>query len=131
MDAQTMAAAALAVVVDNSRDAAVRELLSERDELANNLELARADLEIACDAMRGVFRHLEAGQVRWARAMLQDAIDDASEALGSLNVQAAREASAPAQDSLNVQWDREASAPAPTRDSLNVQWDREASAPAH
>ena len=91
-----MAAAALAVVVDDSRDAAVRELLSERDELADNLELARADLEIARDAMRGVLHHLEAGQVRWAKAMLEEAIDDASDALGSLNVQAAREASASA-----------------------------------
>ena len=96
MDAQTMAAAALAVVVDNSRDAAVRERLSKRGELADNLELARADLEIARDAVRGVLRHLEAGQVRWAKAMLEEAIDDASTALGSSNVQAAREAPASA-----------------------------------
>ena len=91
-----MAAAALAVVVDNSRDAAVRELLSERDELADKLELARADLELARDAMRGVLRDLENGHVLWAKAMLQEGIDDASAALHSLNVQAAREAPASA-----------------------------------
>ena len=34
MDAQTVAAAALAVVVDDSREAAVRELLLERERLA-------------------------------------------------------------------------------------------------
>ena len=89
-----MAAAALAVVVDDSRDAAVRELLSERDELADNLELARADLELARDAMRGVLRHLEAGRVRWAKEMLEEAIDDASDALDSLKGRAAHEASA-------------------------------------
>ena len=84
MDAQTVAAAALAVVVDDSREAAVRELLSEREELADNLEIARADLELARDAMRGVLRHLEAGRVRWAKEMLEEAIDDASDALDSL-----------------------------------------------
>ena len=96
MDAQTMAAAALAMVADNSRDAAVRELLSERDELADKLELAHADLELARDAMRGVLRDLENGHVLWAKAMLQEGIDDASEALSSFNVQAAREAPASA-----------------------------------
>ena len=64
--------------------AAVQELLSERGELADNLELACADLEIARDAMRGVLRHLEAGRVRWAKEMLEEAIDDASDALDSL-----------------------------------------------
>ena len=84
MDAQTVAAAALAVVVNDSREAAFRELLSERDELADNLEMAHADLELARDAMRGVLRHLEAGRVRWAKEMLEEAIDDASDALDSL-----------------------------------------------
>ena len=75
MDAQTVAAAALAVVVDDSRDAAVRELLLERDRLADDLEMAHADLELARDAMRGVLRHLEAGQVLWAKVMLEEALD--------------------------------------------------------
>ena len=75
MDAQTVAAAALAVVVDDSRDAAVRELLLERDRLADDLEMAHADLELARDAMRGVLRHLEAGRVLWAMAMLSEHLD--------------------------------------------------------
>ena len=75
MDAQTVAAAALAVVVDDSREAAVRELLLERDRLANDLELAHADLELARDAMRGVLRHVEAGRVLWAMAMLSEHLD--------------------------------------------------------
>ena len=75
MDAQTVAAAALAVVVDDSREAAVRELLLERERLADDLELAHADLDLARDAMRGVLRHLEAGRVRWAMAMLSEQLD--------------------------------------------------------
>ena len=75
MDAQTVAAAALAVVVDDSREAAVRELLLERDRLADDLEMAHSDLELARDAMRGVLRHLEAGRVRWAKEMLEEALD--------------------------------------------------------
>ncbi len=104
MDAQTVAAAALAVVVDDSREAAVRELLLERERLAmavadrdsflaqrhsgstvswralyevlrDDLELAHADLDLARDAMRGVLRHLEAGRARWAKAMLSEQLD--------------------------------------------------------
>ena len=75
MDAQTVAAAALAVVVDDSREAAVRELLLERERLANDLDFAHADLELARDAMRGVLRLLEAGRVRWAMAMLSEQLD--------------------------------------------------------
>ena len=75
MDAQTVAAAAMAVVVDDSREAAVRELLLERDRLADDLEMAHAELELARDAMRGVLRHLEAGRVLWAKVMLEEALD--------------------------------------------------------
>ena len=75
MDAQTVASAALAVVVDDSRDAAVRELLLERDRLADDLEMAQAELELAREAMLGVLRHLEAGRVLWAKVMLEEALD--------------------------------------------------------
>ena len=62
-------------VVDDSREAAVRELLLERDRLADDLEMAHADLELARDAMRGVLHHLEAGRVLWAKVMLEEALD--------------------------------------------------------
>ena len=88
MDAQTVAAAALAVVVDDSREAAVRELLLERDRLADDLEMAHADLELARDAMRGVLRHLEAGRVRWAKEMLEEALDSYIYAAASPDVEA-------------------------------------------
>ncbi len=75
MDAQSVAAAALAVVVDDSRDAAVRELLLERDRLAEDLEMAQDELKLAREGMLGVLRHLEAGRVLWAKVMLEEALD--------------------------------------------------------
>ena len=100
MDAQTVAAAALAVVVDDSREAAVRELLLERDRLANDLELAHADLELARDAMRGVLRHLEAGQVLWAKVMLEEALDSYIYVAASPDVEARNGDTAVALDRL-------------------------------
>ena len=106
MDAVTLVAAAVAVAVDNSRQAALNDLLLKRERAAMraaDLEsraaqraLALADLQTALDAMRGALRQLQARRVTMrlfdVEHMLAEGIDDASEALSSFNVEAAPEA---------------------------------------
>ena len=66
-----------------------QQILTERGDLLSDLQIAR-------DAMRGVLRQLEARRVTMrffdAEHMLAAAIDDASEALSSFEVEAAPEA---------------------------------------
>ncbi len=99
MDAVTLVAAAMAVAVDNSRQAALNDLLLERADLesrAAQRALALTNLQTALDAMRGALRQLQARRVTMrlfdVEHMLAEAIDDASEALSSFNVEAAPEA---------------------------------------
>ena len=70
MDAQTVAAAALAVVVDDSREAAVRELLLERERLA--MAVADRDSFLAQRHYVGSLQVPQAGRpMTWETAFTQ------------------------------------------------------------
>ena len=109
MDASSVAAAALAVAVDESRDAALRELLLDRERAAMQAEDLRSyvaqrhfttsllvprapamtweaayaqlhfDLQLVFDAMRAAFRALRQGDGEGAEELLAAEVGDSDE----------------------------------------------------